>query len=138
MAPTIRYGSAPATTASGSGVSGCSCDRSCSQAKNLMNARRFLVPLVADGAAQHRVPGLQRVEHRALGDLAGDLEFHLTVDAGQRPQVCGQRHPDHVSAPGHGSVCTSTESTAGRSRTIGSQLSPESAEAYTCPPVVPK
>jgi hypothetical protein len=38
----------------------------------------------------------------------------------------------------HGSVCTSTESTAGRSRTTGDQLSPASAEAYTCPPVVPK
>src|SRR5712671_6443397 len=38
----------------------------------------------------------------------------------------------------HGSVCTSTDSTAGRSRTIGAQLSPASAEAYTCPPLVPK
>ena len=38
----------------------------------------------------------------------------------------------------HASVCTSTESTAGRSRTMGAQLSPASAEAYTCPPVVPK
>ncbi len=38
----------------------------------------------------------------------------------------------------HGSVWTSTESTGGRSRTIGAQLSPASAEAYTCPPVVPK
>ncbi len=36
------------------------------------------------------------------------------------------------------SVCTSTESTAGKSRTIGAQLSPASLEAYTCPPVVPK
>ena len=38
----------------------------------------------------------------------------------------------------HARVCTSTESTAGRSRTIGFQLSPASAEAYTCPPLVPK
>src|SRR4029077_11063780 len=38
----------------------------------------------------------------------------------------------------HTSVCTSTESTPGRSRTIGDQLSPASAEAYTCPPLVPK
>src|ERR1700675_511841 len=38
----------------------------------------------------------------------------------------------------HGSVCTSTESTPGRSRTIGAQLSPASADAYTCPPLVPK
>jgi WS/DGAT C-terminal domain len=77
------------------------------------------VPVIADG----RVPGFQRVEHRALGDLSGDSEFHLAVHVGQRPQVGGQDDPDH------GSVCTSTESTAGRSRTIGSQLSPASAEA---------
>src|ERR1700730_818471 len=38
----------------------------------------------------------------------------------------------------HARVCTSTESTPGRSRTIGDQLSPASAEAYTCPPLVPK
>src|SRR5258707_459718 len=38
----------------------------------------------------------------------------------------------------HASVCTSTESPPGRSRTIGAQLSPASAEAYTCPPLVPK
>ena len=38
----------------------------------------------------------------------------------------------------YASVCTSTLSTAGRSRTIGFQLSPASADAYTCPPVVPK
>ncbi len=94
--------------------------------------------LVTDGAAQHRVPGLQRVEHRALGDPAGDPQFDLAVDAGQGPQVRRQRHPDHVSVPGHDSVCTSTDSTAGRSRTIGAQLSPASAEAYTWPPVVPK
>src|SRR6267378_1083322 len=38
----------------------------------------------------------------------------------------------------HASVCTSTESTPGRSRTMGAQLSPASADAYTCPPLVPK
>src|SRR5204862_7682006 len=37
----------------------------------------------------------------------------------------------------HGSVWTSTESTGGSSRTIGGQLSPASAEAYTCPQAVP-
>ena len=43
MAPTIRYGSTPATTGSGRGVSGGSCDRSCSQAKNRMYGRRRCV-----------------------------------------------------------------------------------------------
>jgi hypothetical protein len=44
-----------------------------------------------------------------------------------------------ASAPAHHPiVCTSTESTAGRSRTIGFQLSPASAEVYTWSSVVPK
>src|SRR5690348_17441460 len=86
----------------------------------------------ADRPAQHRVAGLQGVEHRALGDLALDLEFHLAVHPRERPQVRGKHHADH------GSVWTSTESTGGRSRTMGSQVSPASAEAYTWPPVVPK
>ena len=88
--------------------------------------------MVADRPAQHRVAGLQRVEHRALGDLARDLELHLAVHLRERPQVRREHDPDH------GSVWTSTDSTAGRSRTIGAQLSPASADAYTCPPVVPK
>src|SRR5437867_1966511 len=40
MAPTIRKGSAPDATPSGSGASGGSWDRSCSQAKNRKNGRR--------------------------------------------------------------------------------------------------
>ena len=88
--------------------------------------------VVADRAAQHRVARLQRVQHRSLGDRPVDLEFHLAVDVRERPQVCGEHHPDHDS------VWTSTDSTAGRSRTIGAQVSPASAEAYTWPPVVPK
>ena len=60
-----------------------------------------------------------------------------------RDRDSGQRHPDEdhpggFGVPGHGRVCASTDSTAGRSRTIGAQLSPASADAYTWPPVVPK
>ena len=42
MAPTIKNGSFPAATASGSGASGGSCDRSCSQAKRTNGRRRGL------------------------------------------------------------------------------------------------
>ena len=57
--------------------------------------------------------------------------------------VIGRERMNQLPAGGfqrslHGSVCTSTESTGGRSRTIGAQLSPASTDAYTCPPVVPK
>src|SRR5207253_355605 len=88
--------------------------------------------VVADGAAQRRIPGLQGVEDGALRDRTFDRELHLAVDARQRPQMDRKRDADH------GSVWTSTEKTAGRSRTMAFQVSPASADAYTCPPVVPK
>ena len=40
--------------------------------------------------------------------------------------------------PAEGEAWTSTDSTPGRSRAMGSQVSPESGDAYTWPPVVPK
>ena len=43
IAPTTTKGSAPRTTASGSGTSGDSCERSSSHAKNRTNARRRCV-----------------------------------------------------------------------------------------------
>src|SRR5262245_4777471 len=88
--------------------------------------------VVADGPAQHRIGRLERVEHGARGGRALDVQLHLTVDAGEGPQMRREHDPDH------GSVCASTDTTEGRSRTMGVQLSPASAEAYTCPPVVPK
>src|SRR4051794_35357893 len=78
--------------------------------------------LVADRAAQVRITLLECVEHRPLGDLTGDVDLDLAVDLGDVAQVCRKDDSDH------GSVCTSTDSTAGRSRTIGAQLSPESAD----------
>src|ERR1035441_9945652 len=92
----------------------------------------LLGDVVADGAAQHWVTGFERVKDRALRDSALDFDLHLAANVRQRPQMCRQYDSDH------GSVCTSTESTAGRSRTMGAQLSPASVDAYTCPPVVPK
>ncbi len=88
--------------------------------------------VVADGAAQYGIAGLEGVEHRTQRRRRRHLERHLVLHPGQRAQVRRQQDADH------GSVCTSTESTAGRSRTMADQLSPASAEAYTWPPVVPK
>ena len=76
-------------------------------------------PPIADRAGQHREPGLQPVQDRRD---RRPRDLHLPVHAGERPQMRGQHHADH------GSACTSTESTAGRSRTIGVQVSPESGE----------
>ena len=92
----------------------------------------LLCNVIADGPAQHWIARLERIEDRALGHVSLDLELHLAVYAREFPQMCREHDSDH------GSVWTSTESTAGRSRTIGVQLSPAFADAYTCPPVVPK
>jgi hypothetical protein len=88
--------------------------------------------MVPDGASEHGIASFERVKNRTLRNLTLDFELHLAVNARQRPQMCRQLDADH------GNVWTSTETTAGRSRTMGAQLSPASADAYTCPPVVPK
>src|SRR5436189_3166512 len=88
--------------------------------------------VVTYGAPQHRIGGLQCVEDGALRHRALHVERDLVADVRECPQMVRKHDADHRS------VCTSTESTGGRSRTIGSQVSPESADAYTWPPVVPK
>src|SRR5437763_531905 len=90
----------------------------------------LLGDVVADRAAQHGIARLERIQYRGARDRppVRDVERHL----GQRAQVGRQHHADHAS------VWASTDSTAGRSRTMGAQLSPPSADPYTCPPVVPK
>src|SRR5271156_6334193 len=70
----------------------------------------FLRDLVANRPSQHREARLQRVEHGALRSLTLDVEFHLAADARQRPQMGREYDLDHDS------VCTSTDTTAGRSR----------------------
>lgn len=88
--------------------------------------------VVADRTAQRRIPTLECVDHRALGDRRLQIKFDFAADARKAAQM--RREND----ANHGSVWTSTDSTAGRSRTMGDQVSPESFEAYTCPPLVPK
>ena len=89
--------------------------------------------MVANGPAKHWIPGLKRIQHGALRDWPGNFNFNFArSEARQYPQMRRKNNANH------GSVCTSTDSTAGRSRTIGAQFSPASADAYTWPPVVPK
>src|SRR3989442_4724935 len=92
----------------------------------------LLRDVVADRPAQHGIAGLERVEDRALRGLSLDVKLHLAVHVRQCLQVCREHDSDH------GSVWTSTESTAGSSRTMGAQLSPASSDAYNCPPVMPQ
>src|SRR5215467_780812 len=92
----------------------------------------LLRDVIAERTAQHRIGCLQRIKDGALRNGTLDIELYLAADLRQGPQMSREQDTDH------GSVWTSTERTAGRSRTMGSQLSPASADTYTCPPVVPK
>src|SRR6266436_1930450 len=83
-------------------------------------------------STQHWIACLECIEDRASCHFAVNLELYVSPDARKRSQVWRDYNQNH------GSVWTSTESTAGRSRTIGAQVSPASADPYTCPPVVPK
>src|SRR5438034_9435353 len=87
---------------------------------------------VTNGAPQHRIGRLHCVEDGALRHRALHVDRDLVADVRERPQMMRKHDADHRS------VCTSTESTGGRSRTIGAPVSPASGGAYTWPPVVPK
>ena len=74
-------------------------------------------------AAQHRVAGLQRLENAVSRYRVIDIQRHFAIATREGLQVMRQDDTDH------GSVCTSTDRTAGRSRTIACQLSPSSLDA---------
>jgi len=79
--------------------------------------------LITNRPPKHGIAGLDRVKHRAQSDRRSDFQLHLGANLRQRSQMLRKYDADH------GSVCTSTLNTAGKSRTIGAQLSPASAEA---------
>src|SRR5262249_43522868 len=107
--------------------------------------------VIADGAFQHGVALFHRIEYGPLRHRAFDLDFYFVPDVCQRAQVRGKFYADAYShssstplrrkvAPGaprtntsgarhHCRVWTSTDSTAGRSRTIGVHESPASGDA---------
>ena len=70
---------------------------------------------ISNRALQHRIPRLERIEDGALRDRAVHVELYLTRHVREGAELRRQYDPDH------GRVCTSTDNTAGRSRTIGSQ-----------------
>ncbi len=83
----------------------------------------LLRDLIPDRPPQHGITSLKRIKHRSLRDRTIDLKLDFAAGVGQRSQMLREYDPDH------GSVCTSTDNTPGKSRTIGAQLSPASAEA---------
>jgi len=83
----------------------------------------LLADMVTDRSAKGRVARLERIEDRSQSDRALDINLDLAANQRKPAQVCRQDNPDH------GSVWTSTEHTAGRSRTMAVQLSPPSRDA---------
>ena len=69
--------------------------------------------MIAHRPAQHRIFRFYRVQQRALSQLSVELKSYFAVQVGQRAQIRGKNDTYH------GSICASTDSTAGRSRTIG-------------------
>jgi len=78
--------------------------------------------VIADRPLQHGIAGFEAIEHGAEGYRSWDFERDLETYMRQRAQMRREYDSNH-------SVCTSTESTAGRSRTMAFQLSPASADA---------
>src|SRR2546421_981141 len=88
--------------------------------------------VVTHRSAQHRVARLHGVEHGPLRHRPVDADGDLGSDLREHAQRRRQHDANHVS------VWTSTDRTGGKSLTLGAQLSPASADPYTCPPLVPK
>ena len=55
--------------------------------KETQKSASLLRAVVADGAAQHGIAGLEGVEDRALRDRAIDFERYFAIDVRQRSQV---------------------------------------------------
>src|SRR5437773_12136762 len=79
--------------------------------------------VIAHCAAEHRITSFERVEYCTLGHGSRNIQLYFAVNPRQRAQMGRQYNANH------GRVCTSTESTPGRSRTMGFQLSPPLADA---------
>ena len=82
--------------------------------------------VIANCAAQHRITRFNCVDHRANRDRAAHLKMNLAAYVRQGTKMWGKHHANR--SRGHAIVCTSTDNTAGRSRTIGFHVFPESAE----------
>src|ERR1700730_12002613 len=76
----------------------------------------------ANRSAQNWIFIFERVEQRFYRRGSVKIDMYLVADFCQRSQVMRKNNANHFR------VCASTESTAGRSRTIGVQESPASLD----------
>lgn len=80
--------------------------------------------MVSNGPAQRWVPLFERIDNGTLGGGLTHKHLDLTLTPCQGAQVVWKHNPDLA----HGKVCTSTETTDGRSCTIVCHVSPLSGE----------
>src|SRR5438270_11115103 len=88
--------------------------------KKAQKCATLVCDMVTDRSFEDRIFGFERIQHSSLRYAPIHFELYLTIHARQCAQMKRQCDPDHFS------VCASTDSTAGRSRTIAVQLSPAS------------
>ena len=50
--------------------------------------------VITNGAAEHGIARLERVEHGGKGNRRGDGELHLNTGAGERAEVVGEFDAD--------------------------------------------
>src|ERR1700682_6057670 len=80
----------------------------------------FLRFVIANGSAKHWIFTFDCVDDRAHGCRTVKIDMYFISDARERAQMMRKNYSDHFS------VCASTDSTAGRSRTIAFHESPAS------------
>ena len=51
--------------------------------------------MIADRPAQHWIPGLERIQDRALGDLAVNLQLNVSTDARESAQMIRKHYLNH-------------------------------------------
>ena len=55
----------------------------------------LLRDVIADGAAERRITGLQGIENRAQCDVAVDFEPHFAIDLRERAQMRRENDANH-------------------------------------------
>ena len=86
----------------------------------------FQCAVIANRPAQNRIARFQRVEDGADRHRLANFKLNFALDSRQVPQVIWKDDTYHPVA--YRSVWTSTDNTAGKSRTIGFQELPLSAD----------
>jgi hypothetical protein len=78
--------------------------------------------VISNRSAKYWMRCFERIQYCPLTNVSGYLDLYFVLDVRERPKPLWKYYADH------GRVCTSTDMTEGRSRTIGCQVSPLSGE----------